>query len=1133
MKNDLNNYRIKLIRSSKGEGAVILPIIKSRYAPDDYYDTIKIIKHMRNYKGYFFDELFPNDIDQIITCDWIPLAFGKDNICEEKVVNEILFFISFLKNFNDELANFQSLRASFEHSLLLGKYADALETLSKIKGNFGYSFWMIESNLLLLNFSDNVVNLTRSYQQYKISCHDDYIKTFIRTIRRKTNFVEKASEAQAFITDKLKKLEEDGIESYKHLYLKFCNYHVEDDWSLNNIYELLEMASRLNLIDMFLLIDKILIYVTTQKTISKENKNKIIQFISDSKLPFSCKKSCDLILQKFDKEDEITHQVYRLKESLCKRHNNSQTNSFRKLIEKFPSNFEILFDFAKMEVLNKPISENLIYNSKEDGLLDLIIFLIKNSLLKEGDYKHSTEILDKAMRLHLALSSTTLSYGFSNFYYDTISYEHSQRVSYCMSCNFYNRDILEYFKEYISTPLLDEFLQCFGNYESIWYRNAQHHDFLSYDDTSIKLLEFDDSSCDLESKLKLLHKNLTPENIILFNRCSEKLLYRYLQNNNVVEAIKLFVNLQFISKLKVCGVDCQKINEQLFISNLRLLNYDLDFCIYAHLTDYKGAKGSKWNTEVIKTLSYVLRTNGLSKPSELSLPLDASDLEKAKYAYIFRHICDTDLLMFIMSNIKDKDKCLEGSIITNNVLHERISLLEIALELDSEDEKEQINSQIQNAKDEILRIEQIKLKEFLVSSAKIIKETVSISDLEIILPFYESMRSILIHYPETKFNNYLSGEYLLFREYFVKYKKAYIKNLSDQIGVYIRHGFFKNEILDYFLKHQLCLKACPEIDDDTMSSHDLLEYLDKCLKYPITEFQRNHIVEIVSFSKEIYSFIANTIDNMFIYPISCDIGATNFIFFEDQEISSLAQKLSRISNPYEFKYTLDNLMSELIRGNLKKLGKFVGNSIKTECPKLLAGCFSGWMTQDDPLFKKLSEAKNNIADIANTIEKWFDFITDNDKNYSIKMYFDSVQKEHPCIKRCSLDVSNTARISRIQLHTLNLIIANLIVNAKEHSGFKEKELEIEMDIYFKYNKLKLDFSNNLASSCNVNSIINKMKSIEENSKTVPNEITNERGNGYNGIALSLNKIVGTNWELNFHPEKLPTNFSLTYDITWR
>lgn len=50
------------------------------------------------------------------------------------------------------------------------------KTLEQIRDIFGKSFWLIESELLLANYTMNVVEIEDFYQSIKDECSDYYIK---------------------------------------------------------------------------------------------------------------------------------------------------------------------------------------------------------------------------------------------------------------------------------------------------------------------------------------------------------------------------------------------------------------------------------------------------------------------------------------------------------------------------------------------------------------------------------------------------------------------------------------------------------------------------------------------------------------------------------------------------------------------------------------------------------------------------------------------------------------------------------------------------------------------------------------------------------------------------------------------
>ena len=83
MGKDYLYYKTKLIKGTNGEGKSILPIIKRNFGPLRYYDSLRAIIHNINYTDYFKGELFPQNINDIITYDSIPLSFDDEHITEK------------------------------------------------------------------------------------------------------------------------------------------------------------------------------------------------------------------------------------------------------------------------------------------------------------------------------------------------------------------------------------------------------------------------------------------------------------------------------------------------------------------------------------------------------------------------------------------------------------------------------------------------------------------------------------------------------------------------------------------------------------------------------------------------------------------------------------------------------------------------------------------------------------------------------------------------------------------------------------------------------------------------------------------------------------------------------------------
>lgn len=1110
--NNYNCIKVKLIKGKNGEGIKFLPLIKKNFGSEYYKDIIKTLRYNTNYADYFEKELFPASNDNIITQDTIPLMFDEDNISEDYVSHEIECFISFLEVFSKKINTFISDRLNFETMILHNESEKALEILKKIEQECGVSFWLLESYFLHSNYSMSYAMSEQFYQEQKNECIDFYIKTFLRTLRRKTNLQENIYDIRDFIERKSKSFEKNNnISTSKQMYYSFCNNEI-DKLQLYGFYHLLNMATNLNLIDMFLLIDRLAIYFVGSSEFSDVSKERIIKKVQTSDLELTAKKSCELLNGIFN-NDSLTENVYKAKKLLFYEKFKELNELCLDVLQNNNPSFEIISLYTKAEILNTTL------HKEKNNLLNFLVKNMISATLKTGDYKVFNSTFDSCSKLLYLLDSTSLFFGYSNFYQNAFNADNSKSILDILSSNWYNRNIFCFYKENNAKSQLNYF---YGNYESSWYHITNLDESLSYDGLSVELNEIEKDFVSFENA----HKNTSvylSKTEIARNRYNEKRFNHYVQTNNIDKAISLYVDLQFEAKLKVTSFNVNIINSKLHSPILKTLYRHLDFCIYAELTNCKGAKGLLFNNEAANSLLYILKSNNVNFPSQLPIPNNPTNIEKAKYAYLFRHICKTELLLekLVSYSINDDNPINR----LKEVLYERKKLLNKAIELDLKEEVEQIKIQLKHIEDEIAFAEQYELGKFMITSARILEDSVRVSDTDIVFPFFEKLNTNLLLDKNIDFNDTESGGFLMFRDWFVKYKKAYIKELDNQIGVNIRHGFFKNEILNFFVNLNIALKSCPS---DNNIKQFTEEFLTKIAVTNGENYWRKYINLYIDFSQKLYKFIDNTLNSMRLENCSVQTDDIYKVYIDDETISNIAITISKCKTPYEFRDVLNSELVKLLDPKLLLIGEDIKCLIDSKCKNLLNECFNIDTIENPSLVSNIKAAKNDLYLLSDEIKKWFGYIKESDRNCSINQYFIGLKSLNPNLEyNINNDIPDLVKMNL--LHCLDIILSNLIMNAKAHSNIEENALSIKISLKMNNDSIELYFHNNI-NNINESNMIKIMERIKYNFDNYEKIEQDKSGRGFIYIAEIINKTFNTRGQLEFYKNKLPNYFALKIKI---
>ncbi len=1103
MKNDYFDLKIKLIKSKNGEGIYILPKIKQKYGYKEYSKTINSLLNNTAYKDYFSKELFPNNINNIITIDNIPLiSLNNEENLDVIIKQELLCFFAFFENFERKLYDFNNFRNQFEQSIFWGDFDEAEKKLQEVESVFGQSFWLLESKLLLWNFNKSYTEAELSYQTLKKECTDNYILTFLRTLRHRVNYRENVDESLSFIDKKLNYLKNTKKHSIDRIEYFYFSAYSPNKLEKIDYYNLLHMASSLNLVDMYILINKILERYVLDDSIEQNNRDELIAYILSSKIDSSIS---EFIKNLTNTESPTQTQLNQIKKLFVEEKYKGCLELCQKLLEN-KINFSVLVIYVKTKLFLKP---NEIPHDRDSLLLN-VCNIIENILLKNINYNDFYQFRDCATRYLYMLSSTSINYGYKNFLYENFYSDnnYSNLLIITNGCYKANNKLLELFK--VDSSPKEE-------YEINWIEEINILPNVKYDKTSCLLHEVEQYS--IEKLSKIVRENVVISksaivNELLYNKAGKILFERYIENQEYLKAIELYNDLQFISKLKVINFNTDLLNSKIQF-NLNKFYGELDFCIYAHLVDFRNMQGKMYNVWVANSVRTILKNNNVIFPSELKMK------KNAKYSYFCRHVCSKEILR--KSIVYDHFNNESESFALEHILKERKKLLNIALDYDTPDEKDQILSQINIVEKEIENIKKRHLFRFSESKEKILEESIYVSERNVIYPFFCSLDRIR---NETicNFDSIESGEYLIFKDSFVRFKKAYIENLNEQIGINIRHGFFNNEIVNYFEKHSLLLKR--EIDYIELSSVEKLKQDNKDYLIP-------YIDELKDFSEELYCFIDRELYNLNICHSSKESEAANYFFVSEETILEIAQEIIKFNNPYEVATTLISHLNHLAKNNLIKMGDAVKNNIAIKCNRMLNNLLEKVESQSE-LANLILKAIEDLPNLAHSIQCWFNFIKEKDKQCSLNEYCESLKKKNQSLLYEFMD-DDLKFVTLKQLHYIDLILGNLIVNAYEHSGAKLNE-NPNILIQFKTiqtGQLSFSFSNSLYNKSKTEMLqiienIEKMSNLNNENFHVDE---NTKGNGFKVIFKTL-KTISALSKIAFDKNELPSKFKLDININW-
>ncbi len=1103
-----DSIKINLYKQNKKDINKLLIKIKNTYNETKYYESLNIIKGNYQYATYFDTELFPQNVNGIITQTSLPIIEYKNKQIKEIVLKEIKCYIELISLYSKEINLFCKLRNEFEIKILIGEYSAANDILETINEKFGYSFWYIKSMLLNNNYFLSLSQYSKYYYELRRECDNEYIDLFIRTLKRRVCNKDNNDDVYRFIDKKYNKLNKNKNKVLSDFYYYYNREILALDYK--RIYSMLKIAANLNLIDMYLLIDDLLSRLMSQEFLNDKEKDDISKKINSLNIPFSLYYSSQFFLHEI-KNDELTKIIYTAKEYLCKENYIEGIRYCENNLIDYSNCFDLVLIYCQMLFIS-----GVNYNSNNSLLSEIILTTI-SIFNKKGNYEFFNEFDQKIHKLLDVIDCFSFKYQYKYFFYCNYSKDNILKKLYLVTCNYYNRQLFEYID---CEEIIQKYNTLYGNYEvdwngDVWFDNNTILDSVSYSLYKYRYYNLNELKNSYET-----YTTNNPSTILQRNKISELLFNEYVINKEYGNAIKLYTNLQFESKMKVKTFKNEEIDKSVSYNEITDLYSNIDFCIYAHLTNFRGAGGLKYNIHVYNSLTKLLKNNKVIVPSQLN----ENSFETHKLCYFFRHICKEELLI---DKFSGKKHPLKGNVFTKkDILSERVSVLELSLNLETSIfEKKQIENQIEITKSKINNAENADLGEFSIEAAKILEESIYISDTEVIIPFYMEIKEIKQETNIINVKDINSGEYALFRNAFIKVKKAYTVQLNEQIGAYIRHGFFENELVKYFDKYSLLIKK--EFNDKRYTSEELLLRKKRQIKLADS---KQYVKELWDFSLELYRFIDSELKCMEIIHSSKNQYDETRFFITDEKISELAIKLIDVEDPYVIKKVTLDFLNQNSLINLKDMGIVVKDDIIKFSSKRLNVLMNS-LKEDSELYFNAKKAKDNLNVISNIICDWFDFVKEESQVYSLTKYIEKTLngRREDIIYRTSIE---NDKINVKLMHCVNLILGNLIMNAEEHSNLDIDELKIFVDVFSTNKNIIINFKNNLNCTTDKEEVLKNIESIEKIISNAENIKLDSlpKGKGFYLIAKSLNLLSNYKSNISFNKDTVPEFFELSIKI---
>ena len=1116
MKNKLLQYKVTLMKSSqKINQRQVWEKAKRELSFEAYSELLIFLSKQNQYEDILNLEDSVHEVKDL-TSPKRDLIMSKGSK-EKDILNNLLGVLAYLNLSSNKLSEFNRLKNSFENYILTNSISKSTRILNKIGQEFGISFWIIESTFLNNNYKD-VILAEKYFQNIKEQCPSVFLKEFIRCIHKRISNLIKFDEAKRFIEnkeEKIKTLCQQGVYSLEeYTYFVFYNSYNQNSNVLGQIELLLSFCNFLSLVDLYNLVDRLVGIFLTDQSVSNFSKEILIKAIKELKFGLSCTPTLGVSLAKSLKDNPLTSSMYTIFKLFHEDYNQCYLESIKSLAMT-PNEFDLIMITCQLKILLSKETDIIL---TDKGLLFELQNVLIGLLKKDIHYNQFVTFENKCAKLLYQLHNMSIFFAFRNVYLNNYSDEQGEinsEYSYIFSkyhnvkSGFSSSNV-----NYVDNKCL---------YVVDWLKNCKVIENLKYDKISLLVKHLDTLTLD---ELKLITDNGYEElsikqNLIVKNVACEAYFDKLVEANKYLDAIIFYVNCSFKSKTIVKSFKLKNLNRNLNRKIVEGFYGELEFCIFADLIDLKGSSSLGFNYYACNSLESILQKNHLRLPSDLDVPVGQEKL----YSYLFRHVCNERLLAsYIKFNLESFNYFKFDEVF---ILKERKKLLELSLRLDNECEKNQIQTQLDSLNERIMHLQILLPTEAEIDTHHISKGCFrELEDVRLLMQLYNVLLDLRIR------NVPLEGEgYLFLKELLINYKKFYFSLLDEQIGINVRHGFFKDEILRFLKKHGILVLKKEEKDCNSESYDEFLRRKQNQLKKNNRFDLINSIEEIWDFSIQIYKFIDFELNHMKIISVSSRSDGEAFkIYIDEKRLYTIAEKIFSLTNPYQIQKVLweeFDAIAEIVFANIRNyINEKVFVGLSEFCCKAMTIYGLGSVIED-----------KEIKSLTDSISKWFSFYDDGNKQCSVALYLKELKRKYGLLELIPVSSNAKTSLTLEQIHIIDIILKNLIFNAIGHAALEEDKLNISCQYFISSNEVVLIMKNSLGG-INIEKLKKDISILEDCVQKRKIDRSFDKfltGNGYKYIVqeLSSDLVENNSWNIIFNKNVLPTQFEVKVNFNWK
>lgn len=589
------------------------------------------------------------------------------------IYSAIYWEANVLKLFQKELTKFELLRNDFEMNFVNGELINASHILDEIQSSFGYSLWIIENRMLLINHTEGFSELRKFVN---IVLDDDNINGLVKLIvdftSNKIDQNMNSKQYEEYMKDKFKELRKLNINPQLLNYISF-KLNCRSIEPISNYYDILSLESDSSIIDRYITFKQVAQQIDHKEyqDVFLESVNILDKYVDDiflRNLQFFYNNKSNIIESKLDKDVNLLLEYY----------TNSDYDICLKLSYEILNEYPFLIEVCEIYIKSL-IRSNQLYKEGKNVFLNNILKNMYNILLKNDKSYESYLVLNKFIYCFSSHHwSATLHDFLHNTYNDDNNDTTHKDIVIAKLNSIINtpRKFEIFLTEQKSSDYLTQLEHLYGNLKTTQLFKALHNN------TSIKNINLPNirekhyiakhlkNNNQFRDALELYNENLNMTDLdyidiqnslkgkirclIELNQideCIELISSKYIENNNLY---KIFPISEIINKMKI---------ERIKVKDFLSLAILYDICI----------KHLKVNSFIFldlqNTYEDVLYAYDLEKPKDL---LDKIDMcNKNKLIYFLRYIC--------IPNVMDTSSNFNFS---NELYEERIKICQILIDLD-------------------------------------------------------------------------------------------------------------------------------------------------------------------------------------------------------------------------------------------------------------------------------------------------------------------------------------------------------------------------------------------------------------------------------------------------------------------